>query len=170
MKWSALALIAISTVLVAGPASSSTAGRDEATLGPLPRASAAGATTLYGHVKTLAAKGGRYELRFDPALWLSGVTASRAALEDTGSSDVPNDYYIRDESHRLLTYLVPSGAAVTVLDRRLRSFRITVAELAQVVRGRNPTGRALYDRMNALGFWIVVRGDSVRALDQQYQP
>jgi hypothetical protein len=36
--------------------------------------------------------------------------------------------------------------------------------------GRNTTGRALYDRMKALGFWIVVRGDAVRALDQQYQP
>jgi hypothetical protein len=170
MKWFALFLVAISTMLVVGPASSSTVGSDEATLARLPRAVTAGATSLYGHVKALNANGNRYELRFDPALWLSGVTASRAALEDTGSSDVPNDYYIRDESHRMLTYRVPSAAIVRVLDRQLRSFRITVAQLAQVVNGRNPTGRPLYDRMNGLGFWIVVRGDSVRAIDQQYQP
>lgn len=169
MKWFALVLVAISAMFVVGTAAT-TAGTDEPALVRLPRATPAGSVSQYGHVKTLNARGSRYELRFDPALWLSGITASRAALEDIGSGDVPNDYYIRDESHRLLTYRVPSAAIVTVLNRQLRPFRISVADLAQVVKGRNPTGRALYDRMNGLGFWILVRGDSVRALDQQYQP
>ena len=65
---------------------------------------------LYGHIKSLTRKGDQFELRFDPAWFLSGVTASRAKLEDTGSSDVPNDNYVVEEGHRLLTYLVPATA------------------------------------------------------------
>jgi hypothetical protein len=137
-------------------------------------AAPAGQVAQWGHVKSLVRKGRRYELRFDPAWWLGGVTASRAALEDTGSSDVPNDYYVVDESHRALTYLVPTTARVTVLvnsgTRGIRPTRIGVAELAQIVKGRNPRGRALYDRGNHLGYWIRVAADTVRSLDQQYQP
>ena len=70
---------------------------------------------LYGHIKKLTRKGGHYELCFDPAWFTSGVTASSAALEDTGSGDVPNDNYIVEEGDRLLTYLVPTSARVTVL-------------------------------------------------------
>jgi hypothetical protein len=58
-------------------------------------------------------------MRFDPALWLGGATANRAAIED---------------------------------------------------KGRNPRRRPLLDRTKALGFWIRVATDSVRSLDQQYQP
>ena len=45
-----------------------------------------------------------------------------------------------------------------------------MAELAQVVKGRNPNGRRLYDRGNHLGYWARTRIDTVPALDQQYQP
>ena len=75
------------------------------------------AVAQYGHVKALTKKGDHYEVRFDPAWFLSGVTASRAALEDTGSSDVPNDNYVVEEGHRLLTYLVPETAHITVLTK-----------------------------------------------------
>ena len=133
--------------------------------------------TLYGHVKSLARKGSRFELRFDPALWLGGVTASRAAVADKvirPGESVPNDYYIRDEGHRLLTFLVPSSARATVITnhpvRGLRSTTITVSELAQIIAGGNPGRRPLLDRSNGLGFWIRVATDTVRSLDQQYQP
>ena len=76
-----------------------------------------GDVALYGHVESLTPKGNHFELRFDPAWFLSGVTASRAALEDTGSSDVPNDNYVVEEGHRLLTYLVPATADISVLSR-----------------------------------------------------
>ena len=127
----------------------------------------------YGHIKSLVRKGSRFELRFDPALWLGGTTANRAAIEDKvipPGDTVPNDYYIRDETHRLLTYRVPPGARVTVIAQGNRSIRVTVAELAQIVKGKNPTGRPLYDRQNHLGYWIRVATDTVRSLDQQYQP
>lgn len=125
----------------------------------------------YGHVRSLVRRGSRYELRFDPAFWLGGVTAKRAAKEDTGSSDVPNDYYVVDETSRRFTYLVPPTAKATVLvsgPRAIRSVRVTVPELAQIVRGRNPARRPLYGA--DLGFWIRVATDTVRSLDQQYQP
>ena len=126
----------------------------------------------YGHVRSLVRRGSRYELRFDPAWWLGGVTAKRAAREDTGSGDVPNDYYLVEEGHRSLTYLVPATARATVLvnagARGIRSVRVGVAELAEIVRGGNPRGRPLYGAR--LGFWIRVATDTVRSLDQQYQP
>ena len=132
---------------------------------------------LYGHVKTLARRGGRYELRFDPAWWLGGTTANRAAVEDRvirPGDVVPNDYYIREESHRVLTYRVPASARATVIvvggAGGLRSARIAVAELAEIVKGRNPKRRRLFVPGNRLGFWIRVATDTVRSLDQQYQP
>jgi hypothetical protein len=132
---------------------------------------------LYGHIRSLTRTGARYQLRFDPALWLSGTTANRAAVEDGAISPgdvVPNDYYIRDETHRLLTYRVPPFARATVItfggSPGLRSTRIAVSELAQIVKGRNPKRRRLFVPGNRLGFWIRVATDTVRTLDQQYQP
>lgn len=128
---------------------------------------------LYGHIKSLNPKGSRFELRFDPALWLGGTTATRAAIEDKDlrpGQSLPNDYYIRDETHRLLTYRVSAGARATVIILGNRLIRIPVSELAQIVKGRNPNGRRLYDQENYLGYWIRVATDTVRALDQQYQP
>lgn len=131
--------------------------------------------SMYGHVRSLARKGGRFELRFDPALWLGGVTANRAAIEDKvipPGDTVPNDYYIREEGHRLLTYRVPASAHVTVLTfnatHGIRSTAIAVSELAQVLKGKNPKHRRFYGLR--LGFWIRVATDTVRSLDQQYQP
>src|SRR6266508_1913010 len=75
------------------------------------------ALTLYGHIKSLPRSGANCEVRFDPDLKLSGATARQAALEDTGSGDVPNDAFIVEESHRAYLYLVPGNAHVTVLTR-----------------------------------------------------
>jgi hypothetical protein len=128
---------------------------------------------LYGHIRSLTPQGRRFELRLDPALWLGGVTAYRAAVEDKAIAPgdaVPNDYYIRDEDHRLLTYVVPATARVTVLTYKggIRGTAITVAELAQLLAGRNPKHRRLFEPK--AGYWIRVATDTVRSLDQQYQP
>src|SRR2546428_9657155 len=153
--------------LLAAPASSSAATT-------LPPAARPGQTTLYGHVKSLARKGDHFEMRFDPAWWLTGVTAQRAALADTGSSDVPNDYYIVEEGHRLLTYVVPTTAHVTVLTRNgvgIPATAIPVSELAQIVKGKNPKHRQLMEPK--AGFWILIgsKFPSPRlSLGQQYQP
>jgi hypothetical protein len=130
----------------------------------------------FGYLRSLVRKGPRYELRFDPALWLSGQTANRAAIEDGAippGDTVPNDYYIRNESRRLLTYGVPRNARVTILTnegRGPRPTRIAVAELAQIVKGRNPRHRSLYDTGNFLGYWMRSTIDTVVSLQQQYQP
>jgi len=131
----------------------------------------------FGYIKSLKPKGGAFELRFDPALWLGGETANRAAIEDgviAPGETVPNDYYIRNPEHSLLTYRVPRNVPVTVVTVRaaVGSTRITVAELAAIVKGRNPKHRPLIERgpRRYLGYWIRVRIDTVRAIDQQYQP
>jgi hypothetical protein len=126
----------------------------------------------FGYVKSLARKGSRYELRFDPALFLSGATANAAAAEDGAvepGQPVPNDNYVVDEGHRLLTYEVPANAHVTALTEGVAGSPITVAELAQLVDGKNPFQRPLFEPITT-GFWIQVDIDTIRSLDQQYRP
>jgi hypothetical protein len=152
----------IGAAILVTTASASAAGR--MTDQRLPAATPAGQTTLYGHVASLTPKGNRFELRFDPALWLTGVPAERAC----SCKPVPNDYFIVDESHRLLTYVVQS---TTVLTGGVHGTEITVSELAQIVKGKNPNHRRLSEPK--AGFWIRVGftyPSPVVALDQQYQP
>ena len=126
-------------------------------------------TVLFGHIESLVRKGSGYELRFDPALLLTGETASVAAAADGAvppGEPVPNDNYVVDEAHRLFTYRVPSNARVTVLAKSPESTPITVAELAQIVAGDH---EPLWEPIDT-GFWLRVRIDTVRSLDQQYHP
>lgn len=123
----------------------------------------------FGHIRSLKRNEGKYILRFDPAQHLTGVAASVAAEEDTGSSDVPNDYYVVDESDRLFTYKVPADAHVTVLANGVEGTRITVAQLAKLVKGKDPLGHPLFEPLQT-GVWILIEADTVRAIDQQYVP
>jgi hypothetical protein len=134
-------------------------------LGPAPPAH----RNEFGYIKSLSRKGSGYMLRFDPAAFLTGVTANQAALEDTGSSDVPNDNYVVNETPRAYTYRVPADAHVTVLAEGVEGTPITVAELAALANGENPLGHPLFEPLET-GFWILVDVDTVKALDQQYVP
>jgi hypothetical protein len=173
-------LLVLAVVAVAGASMSAASAAPGCGDGPsstqlllLPRVTPAGQTTLFGHIASLSRKHGRWEMRFDPALLLTGVTAEQAALEDTGSPDVPNDSYTLDESHRLLTYVVSPTAKITILTQGLQAVQIGVPELAQILQGKNPTHRALFDRANGLGYWIRVSRkypSPVLSLDQQYHP
>jgi hypothetical protein len=131
---------------------------------------------FYGHIKSLRRKGRRFELRFDPAWFLSGSAAEHAAVEDKvlqPGEPVPNDNYTVEEGHRLLTFVVFPNAQVTVLTKGLHPTTISVDELATILEGKNPKHRALFDPSNHSAFWIRV-GDKypnpVIALDQQYHP
>ena len=123
----------------------------------------------FGYIKSLEQKGADYELKFDPAWFLSGETANKAAAEDGAvppGEPVPNDNYVVDEGHRLLTYRVAPDARVTVLVDGPESEPITVAELAQIVNGNH---KPLWEPIDT-GFWIRYRIDTVHSLDQQYRP
>jgi len=125
----------------------------------------------FGYVKSVTPKGKAYELRFDPALWLQGRTANVAAAEDGAikpGQAVPNDYWIRNPDRRLLTYELPVNAHVTILVN-LATTRSSPAELAQLLKGKNPKHRGQVD-LKHLGFWLRYSIDTVEALDQQYQP
>jgi hypothetical protein len=127
---------------------------------------------LFGHIDSLARKGDHYELRFDPAWFLSGETANAAAAEDGAvepGEPVPNDNYVVDEGHRLFTYRVPANAHVTVLADGVEGTPITVAELAQLVKGKDPLGQPLWEPLET-GVWILIEVDTVRSIDQQYVP
>jgi hypothetical protein len=128
----------------------------------------------YGRVKSLTRKGRSFEMRVDPAVWLSGVTARRLALEDS-PGDPGGDYYILDEGHRLVTYLVPPTArlrVITSISQGIRYTRVTASQLAQIVKGKSQK----LGRYRHYGFSIrLCQGaglatDTVRSLDQVYQP
>ena len=123
----------------------------------------------YGYIKSLKRKGETFELRFDPAWLLTGKTANQAALEDTGSSDVPNDNYIVNESTRAYTFFVSPSAHVTVLKEGVNGSPITVDQLAQLANGGNPFPKPLFEPIST-GFWISIRNDTVGSLEQQYHP
>ncbi len=129
-------------------------------------------SVFYGHIKSMSHTARGYEIRFDPAWWLTGRAAEQAKFEDTGSRDVPNDYYVVGEGHRLLTFPVAKTADVTVLVGSGNGrVRISAAELNQIENGKNPSHRSLSEP--GAGFWIRI-GDkypnpAVR-LYQQYQP
>jgi hypothetical protein len=129
----------------------------------------------FGHIASLKRRGGHFELRFDPAWLLSGETANIAAAEDGAvepGEPVPNDNYVVDEGHRLLTYRVPPNARVSVLTRhgdpaQNGATPVTVAELARIVAG---TSRVkLFEPLDS-GVWITTDVDAVRAIRQQYRP
>ena len=129
----------------------------------------------FGHISSLRRNAGRWELRFDPAWFTSGVTANTAAAEDgvvPPGEPVPNDNYRIDEGHRLLTYIVAPNARVTVLTRKgdpaqFGATPISVSALAQLVRGARPVD--LFEPLDT-GVWIRVRVDTVCSIEQQYQP
>jgi hypothetical protein len=126
----------------------------------------------FGYIKSLQRKGNRFVMRFDPAWLLSGVAANTAAAEDGAVSPgepVPNDNYVVDEGHRLLTYYVSPSARVTAITKGVAGSPITVAQLAQLVAGKNPFPKPLFEPVTT-GFWIRIAIDTVRSLDQQYHP
>lgn len=142
--------------------------------------SATGDQRLYGQIKSLERKGDHYELRFDPAWFLSGVAANVAKAEDehtpcqpSACPPVDNDNYVVDEGHRVLTYLVPADVHGTVLTKSgsngglLPGTTITAAQLAQIVSGESSL--KLFEPLST-GVWILVHVDTVRAFAQQYLP
>jgi hypothetical protein len=162
------------TVTVAGP--STTEPGETVTVTEPAKVEAAkigpGAPALrveFGHIGSLQRSGDGFVLRFDPAEMVTGVTASDAMEEDTGSSDVANDYYVVDEGDRLFTYTVPADAHVTVLAEGVDATEVTVAQLAKIVNGGEPLGHPLWEPLET-GVWLLIDGDSVRSIDQQYVP
>lgn len=144
-----------------------------------PKASATGDLRLYGRIVSLSRRGERYELRFDPAWFLSGVAANVAQAQDQGTacrpSDCPpvaNDNYVVDEGHRALVYIVPAAVRGTVLTRGPKGLdlpgkTVTTAELARLVAGKSRL--KLYEPLSS-GMWILVHVDTVRTFAQQYVP
>ena len=62
---------------------------------------------------------------------------------------------------------------MTLVGRGLKTIVVPVSELAQIVKGRNPRRRPLFDRERALGYWIRVSDkypNAVVSIDQQYHP
>jgi hypothetical protein len=161
------AVVIVATLAVAG----SVAGWAVASL---PLFSPPKEITQFGYVTSVTPKGKSYVIRFDPALWLEGETANVAAAEDGAikpGESVPNDYWIRNPDHKLLTYELPASTHVTILVN-VRTTKVTVARLAQLLKAKPKScGTPYLLRLPCrLGFWLRYSVDTVKSLDQQYQP
>ena len=132
---------------------------------------------FYGRIESLQRRGDRYELRFKPAWFLTGLTANVAQAEDQGTACAPsacppvaNDNYAI-EGARALTFIVPAGVRGTVLgtggSNGFRPRRISAAQLAGLVAGTSSL--KLFEPLSS-GVWILVHVDTVRAFAQQYHP
>jgi hypothetical protein len=174
-----LALAALTAVVAAGCSSTETVTvTTAAPVATLPASSDLGPPRQrveFGHIKSLTKKGGRYELRWDPAEFLSGETANAAAAQDGAvepGQPVPNDNYVVDESHRLYTYFVTPSAKVTVLTNKANGILqtpVSVAQLARLVQGKTVPGVKLYEPLDS-GIWITTDIDKVTGIQQQYRP
>jgi hypothetical protein len=179
----AAAIVSVASLLVA-LAAGCAGSRTRVTSVTVERTNQAAAATgnqrLYGQLKSLRRSGRHYELRLDPAWFLSGVTANVAQAEDRGSRcrpsacpPVANDNYVVDESHRVLTYIVPTSVRGTVLTKHgsnggpFPTTSITVRQLKQLMAGESSL--KLFEPLST-GVWIVVQGDTVRSFAQQYKP
>lgn len=143
-----------------------------------PAPSATGDQRIFGHIKSLQLKSGHYELRFDPALLVGGVTGNVAQAEDTGTvcepsacPPVANDNYVIDEGHRVLVFIVPADVHGTVLIKGgtngFLGTSIAASQLAQLVAGSSSL--QLFEPLST-GVWILVHSDTVRTFAQQYHP
>jgi hypothetical protein len=128
----------------------------------------------FGHIRSLKRAGDRYEMRFDPALILSGVTANKAAAKDGAvepGEPVPNDNYVVDESPRAYTYLVADDVKVTVLVRtspeKWGPTPVKLADLMKILDGTSDLD--LFEPLDT-GVWITIDVDTVRSVYQQYHP
>ena len=177
MKPSLFVLAAAAVVAAAVFASSRLSAAPASSPPDLKPCAASDRSTLFGHIESLTATGDHFVLRFDPAWFLSGVTANTAAAEDGAvepGQPVPNDNYVVEEGHRLLTYRVPTAARVTVLTQGGKLDRtgfpataVSVSDLAALVRGEAPV--ELFEPLET-GFWMRADVDRVCSLDQQYHP
>jgi hypothetical protein len=62
---------------------------------------------------------------------------------------------------------VPADAHITVITKAPTGTPITVSQLAAIVNGTSKL--KLFEPLES-GVWIVVHGDIIRSIDQQYQP
>jgi hypothetical protein len=165
----ALLLAAVGLALVGGAAALA------ATLA-FPIKSPPAIQTEFGYIKSLVRKGASYQLRINPAFFLQGETANAAAVaagEIKPGEGVPDDYFIvRVPARVILTYKVPANVPVTVLSNRSRSMRITVGQLARILKGTSPLKSRLLDTGPKffLGYWLRFKVDTVISIDQQFQP
>ena len=137
MRTSLVILVALAVVGAAGCGSTSkhSAKSKPSSSGKAPKAHE---PVMYGHVIAMTRTGKQYELRFDPALWLTGVSAQRAAKEDTGSSDVPGSLH---------------GLAVMCNEEHYDAFR----GLVDAVRSEKPAFDQRFGAFCGLGSEILAR-------------
>lgn len=132
---------------------------------------------LFGHIRTMSQSPAGFDVEFDPAWFLSGITANAAAAEDQGVTcepracdPVPNDNLVVDESKRTYVYFMPATTHGTVLTKTATGFRatpVTAAQLEQVIAGTSSL--QLFEPLDS-GVWLTVHVDTIRSFAQQYQP
>ena len=76
-------------------------------------------------------------------------------------------WVLRVDSAAFLEGSTAKRAAVVTAG--IRATRVSVAELAAILKGGNPNRRKLFGSPRD-GYWVQVRGDTVLSMNQQYRP
>jgi hypothetical protein len=111
-------------------------------------------------------------MRYDPAFWLSGITANVAMAQATHTpcapekcEPVPNDHFVLDGGHETLTFVLPASTRGTVLTSSsyFNGTPISAARLAALV-AQGPRAK-LFEQLDS-GIWLLVRNEIVTAFAQ----
>ncbi len=113
-------------------------------------------------------------LRFDLAVWFSGLAANKAARDD-GSTDlpVPNDYYIRNAAPDLIAVDIAKTIEVTSVwydydtDPDLESDSVSYADVVSVMASDEEGVRS---HLRFSPWWLTIENGELIRLDEQYIP
>ncbi|MFN8109351.1 MAG: hypothetical protein U0Y82_05840 [Thermoleophilia bacterium] len=121
----------------------------------------------FGFIRSLEDREGTLTAVFDPAQWLTGAAAQRAARAD--ADEVANDYYIHNEDRSTMRLPVAAGATVTIVTPTSMAGRpSTLGHLVRTFSGGRPGGTLRQGPGSA--YWLTVRGGTVTSIKEQYRP
>jgi len=120
-----------------------------------------------GFIRSLEARGDAVTAVVDPAEWLTGAAAARAARADHG--EVANGSYIRNEDRSTAPVTVAPDAAVTIVTPdAIAGTPGTLRQLIGTFAGGLPGGT--FHQGPGATYRLTVRGGTVVAIEEQYTP
>lgn len=117
----------------------------------------------------------------DYAQFLTGDEATQAALEDgfiVEGETVPNDYYIVNENPRLRELALDANAPIVLnacfIDGEcVTQVRVTIEQWMVLTAGDMPDGLGegfQWYGEGALPYWLILEGETIIGIEEQYLP
>ncbi len=131
-----------------------------------------GKIKVMGFIDRVWESGGKRWLRIDYAEFLTGDEAREAAIKAgqlSPGEELPNDYFIRNESHTLREYQVSSSVRITTSTwHGEQEFPVTWEQFKAFWSDSPPDADAAF--LKDSPWWIIRDGSLVVRIDEQYLP